>query len=501
MKEAENQMLVIFGASGDLTRRKLIPALFELYVRRLLPEKFIILGAARSLMSNEEFRRKQSDYLSASSNISLNSKELGSFLELIYYVAFDTDNCKEYVKLKEMIVSLQKEKDIPDNIIFYLATPPAMYEVIPPFLKAVKLNVSLHGGTRKIIVEKPFGTDLKSAKRLNRKLELIFNEKEIYRIDHYLGKETVQNILVLRFSNGIFEPLWNRNYIDYVEISSSETLGIENRGKYYETAGALRDMIQNHLMQLMAFIAMEPPASFDPESIRDEIAKVFRSLRAFSTHDCHNSVIRGQYTDGEVEGETVVGYRKEKEVAADSNTETYVAMRYMIDNWRWSGIPFFIFTGKRLKEKRTEITIHFKSTPQQFFKGQCAGSSCNQLIIRVQPDESISMKFGLKIPGAGFEVKQVSMDFYYDSLKKDKLPDAYERLLLDAMLGDSTLYSRSDALEASWRFIDPIEKEWMKHPTRNLLYYKAGSNGPRQNLIGPEIFDSGNKTKCDVSDN
>lgn len=309
-------------------------------------------------------------------------------------------------------------------------------------------------------------------------LESTFHESEIFRIDHYLGKETVQNILVLRFSNGIFEPLWNRNYIDSIEIISTETLGVENRGKYYDIVGALRDMVQNHLMQLIAFIAMEPPATFDPESIRDEIAKVFKALHVYSPEERVHNIIRGQYMEGNIDEKKVIGYRREKNVAPNSNTETYIAMKLMIDNWRWGGIPFFIYTGKRLKEKRTEIIIHFKSTPQQFFIGQCSGSSCNQLIIKVQPDESISLKFGLKIPGAGFEVKQVSMDFKYNTLSEEKLPDAYERLLLDAMLGDSTLFSRNDALEASWKFIDPIEEEWKKHPSKDLCYYKAGSTGP-----------------------
>jgi len=331
--------------------------------------------------------------------------------------------------------------------MYYLATPPQMYDLIPQYLQENGMNVAATPeGWRRVIIEKPFGTSLETARALNKKLMSIFDEKEIYRIDHYLGKETVQNILVLRFSNGIFEPLWNRNYVDSVEIKVSETLGVENRGKYYEGSGAMRDMIQNHLMQLMGFIAMESPAVFEAEPLRDEIVKVFRSLRPYKSAEIDLNVVRGQYE----------GYRQEPQVSPTSTTETYVAMKFFIDNWRWGGVPFYLSTGKKLDEKKSEIVINFKSTPNQLFSGQCSGTSCNKLTIAIQPNEGISLQFGLKMPGAGFEVKQVSMDFKYESLSKVYLPDAYERLLLDAMLGDSTLYARSDALEASWKFIDPI---------------------------------------------
>jgi len=334
-------------------------------------------------------------------------------------------------------------------------------------------------GWRRVIVEKPFGTSLATAQHLNKHLAQIFEEKEIYRIDHYLGKETVQNILVLRFSNGIFEPLWNRNYIDSIEISASETLGVEKRGKYYDGAGALRDMIQNHLMQLMAFTAMESPSSFDPEPIRDEIVKVFRSLHVYTPDEMDNMIVRGQYE----------GYRNEPNVSPQSTTETYVAIKMIIENWRWNGVPFYITTGKKLPEKASEIVVNFKNTPHQLFIGQCSGSSCNKLTIRIQPDENISLKFGLKIPGAGFKVRQVGMDFRYDSLSNVSLPDAYERLLLDAMLGDSTLYARSDALEASWRIIDPILQHWQDEGEKNLFNYEPGENGPEEKsrLEMPEV--------------
>lgn len=472
IKKAENQLLVIFGASGDLTGRKLIPSLFELHVRKLLPEKFCIIGVSRTSFNDESFRKEQQQHLHINlSNKNYNEEDIIDFLSCVYYVALDTTKSKEYPQLKKRICELQRKYELDDKIIYYLSTPPVMYEVIPQCLKENKLNkVSSKKGWRRLIVEKPFGTDLETAQKLNDHLCSIFDEEQIYRIDHYLGKETVQNIQVLRFANGIFEPLWNRNYIDSIEISASEVLGVENRGKYYEGAGAMRDMIQNHLMQLMAFIAMEAPPAFDPEPIRDEIVKVFRSLHHYSEKEMEQYIVRGQYK----------GYREEKNVAPDSKTETYVGMKFFIDNWRWSGVPFYFFTGKKLAEKTSEIVIHFKLTPQRLFQGQCEGPSCNKLIIRIQPDESIMLQFGLKEPGAGFVVRQVSMDFKYESLSKVYLPDAYERLLLDAMLGDSTLYARSDALEASWKFIDPIEVWWQKMGDKGLYLYKEGDKAPKE---------------------
>lgn len=478
MTTTNDQLLVIFGASGDLTKRKLIPSLFELFVRGLLPERFVILGTARTEYTDDEYRGQQQENLrSLHAGKPAMQEQIGAFLRLVHYLNFDTNDTLQYRKLKEKMTTLLEQEKIPDHILYYLATPPVMYELIPEYLRKNHLNKSLEkNGWRRIVVEKPFGTDLKAAQHLNETLRKVFKEKEIYRIDHYLGKETVQNILVLRFANGIFEPLWNRNYIDYIEICALETLGVENRGKYYEKAGALRDMIQNHLMQLMAFVAMESPAAFDPESLRDEVAKVLHSLRPVVASE----VIRAQYIPGLIEGKKAAAYRNEKEVAPDSETETYVSMRFFIDNWRWGGIPFYFHTGKRLMEKKSEIIIHFKSTPHRFFAGECSGTSCNKLILRIQPDESISLKFGLKMPGAGFQVKQMSMDFSYKSLSATYLADAYERLLLDVIQGDSTLYTRTDALEASWRFVDPILQEWKINGGNNLYYYTAGSSGPQE---------------------
>ncbi len=465
----EDQLLIIFGASGDLTSRKLLPALFELQLRNMLPDKFAILGAARTVHSEQEYRDISRQHLVDELDNNPTEEQLQVFLNRLYYLSFDSTKSEEYNKLKDRIDEIRKKASLPDKIIFYLATPPVMYEKIPAFLKENKLNKSVEkGGWHRLIVEKPFGTSLKSAQKLSEHLKKIFDEKEVYRIDHYLGKETVQNILVLRFSNGIFEPLWNRNYIDSIEITASETLGIENRGKYYDGAGAMRDMIQNHLMQLMSFVAMESPSVFEPEPIRDEIVKVFRAIRTIEQECIDDNVIRAQYE----------GYKEENSVDPDSTTETWVGMRFFIDNWRWSGVPFYFFTGKKQAEKVSEITINFKSTPHQLFVGQCSGTSCNRLTIRIQPNEGISLRFGLKVPGAGFQVRQTSMDFNYSSLSDVKLPDAYERLLLDAMLGDSMLYTRSDALEASWKFIDPILNHWKMIGDKNLYTYPAGYNGP-----------------------
>lgn len=355
MKKADNQLLVIFGASGDLTRRKLMPSLFELYVRGLLPKRFAILGASRSEYTDDTFRQQQREGIRRSAKgASYDDGQIDEFLRMIHYVSFEPTEYATYGNLKNRIGELLETLGSPDRVVYYLATPPVLYETIPAGLKEAGLNVAAtKKGWRRIVVEKPFGTDLESARRLSELLRGVFEENGIYRIDHYLGKETVQNILVLRFSNGIFEPLWNRNYIDYVEISATETLGVENRGPYYESAGALRDMIQNHLLQLMAFVAMEPPAVFEPEPIRNEIVKVFRAIRRYTPAEIGRNVLRAQYTGCEIDGQYVPGYREEKNVAPDSTTETFVAMKLFIDNWRWGGVPFLFHTGKRLSKKQS----------------------------------------------------------------------------------------------------------------------------------------------------
>ena len=460
-------VMIIFGASGDLTKRKLMPALYSLYKDNRLPEGFAILGIGRTDYADETYR----DYILNELEHFVTPAEVGmkEFCTHLHYLSMDPAIEEGYGTLDSRLQEITGEKE-PDNLLFYLATPPSLYGVIPLHLKTAGLN---RKHTR-IIVEKPFGYDLKSAQELNHIYASVFEESQIYRIDHFLGKETAQNILAFRFANGIFEPLWNRNYIDYVEVTAVENLGIEQRGGFYDGTGALRDMVQNHLIQLVALTAMEPPAVFTADNFRNEVVKVYESLKPLTDEDLNEHIVRGQYTASG----SKKGYREEKNVPADSRTETYIAMKIGIDNWRWSDVPFYIFTGKKLPEKSSEIVVNFKSTPHQLFVGQCSGGSCNKLIIRIQPDESITLKFGLKMPGAGFTVKQVGMDFRYDSLSKNYLPDAYERLLLDAMLGDSTLYARSDALEASWRLIDPILHHWKEEGAKNLFFYASGEDGP-----------------------
>lgn len=479
-KIPDSQILVIFGASGDLTHRKLMPALFELFERKLLPEKFLIVGVARTRQNTEEFRKSlYESMLRDGRTFATDNPHLTNFLRCVYYIACETTESEAYGPLFREIEQLRNAAGIDDNLLFYLATPPIMYAVIPPFIQAHHQNRSKQGW-RRIIIEKPYGSNEAEARQLDRLLGGIFPEREIYRIDHFLGKETVQNILVLRFANAIWEPLWNRNYIDHIEITATETLGVEQRGSYYDSAGALRDMVQSHLLQIMAFIAMEPPATFEPEAIRDEISKVFRSLRPLSRDDIARNTLRGQYTTGVIDGQKVPAYREEAHVDPQSATETFVALKLFIDNWRWADVPVYIYTGKRLAEKRSEAVIHFRNTPRTFFPGQCCGNSCNQLVITLQPDESIRLRFGLKQPGSNFEVSQVSMDFFYKSLAATRLPGAYERLLLDAMRGDALLYSRSDALELSWHFLAPLLDCWEREKDEGLITYPAGCQIPHE---------------------
>ena len=477
MIKPDGQILVIFGASGDLTKRKLLPSLYELFARDMLPENFVILGVARTPFSDEEFRIQQKDNLKAFlKGKHPEAKQLDAFLERVHYLGFNSDEAAEYHLLVEKIAELRKAKDIPDHLIFYLATPPQKYGPIAEALRKSKLNkASEEGGWRRIIVEKPFGYDLESARELNKTYASVFNEHQIYRIDHFLGKETAQNVLAFRFANGIFEPLWNRNYIDYVEITAVENLGIEQRGGFYETAGALRDMVQNHLIQLVALTAMEPPAVFNADNFRNEVVKVYESLTPLNEVDLNEHIVRGQYTASG----NKKGYREEKGVAPDSRTDTYIAMKLGISNWRWSGVPFYIRTGKQMPTKVTEIVVHFRETPHQMF--HCAGGNCpraNKLILRLQPNEGIVLKIGMKVPGAGFEVRQVTMDFSYAQLGGVPSGDAYARLIDDCIQGDPTLFTRSDAVEASWKFFDPVLRYWKDNPDAPLYGYPAGTWGP-----------------------
>ena len=469
-----NFSMIIFGASGDLTKRKLMPALYSLYTNDRLEKSFSIIGAARTPYSDDEFRtyilEQMNEFVKSDDR---DEKRFKDFVSHIYYQPTDPSKADDYLALKQKIQEVTSEEE-PDNMLFYLATPPSLYGVVPLHLKSVRLNTP---GSR-IIVEKPFGYNLESALELGKVYESVFEERQIFRIDHFLGKETAQNILAFRFANGIFEPVWNRNYIDYVEVTAVENLGIENRGGFYDNTGALRDMVQNHLIQLVALTAMEPPAVFNADSFRNEVVKVYNSLKPLNETDLKEHIVRGQYTAGQ----SGKGYREEKGVSPKSRTETFVAMRLSIDNWRWSGVPFYIRTGKQMPTKVTEIVIHFRETPHQMFGNVTGGErpQANMLTIRIQPNEGISLKIGMKVPGAGFEVKRVAMDFTYDQLGDIVINDAYARLIDDCIQGDPTLFTRNDAVEASWLFFDPILKYWQSHNEAPLYGYPAGTWGPQE---------------------
>ena len=468
--QTNNNCIVIFGASGDLTHRKLIPALYNLYKIGRLSENFSVLGVARSELNDETFREKMREALIH--NEETTPETLDAFCSHLYYQAVNTSDAQDYGKLVPRLDELHDKYQTCGNTLYYMSTPPSLYGVIPECLAAHGLNTEEYGWKR-IIVEKPFGYDEKTAQALDVQIHHFFEEHQIYRIDHYLGKETVQNLLVLRFSNGWFEPLWNRNFIDYVEITGAESIGVEERGGYYDGSGAMRDMFQNHLLQVLAMVAMEPPAIINANSMRDEVAKVMHSLRPLTAEDMEHNLVLGQYTAAEINGKMENGYLEEKGVPADSRTETYIALRCEIENWRWAGVPFYVRTGKRLPARVTEIVIHFKTTPHPVFSQNAPE---NKLIIRIQPDEAISMRFGLKKPGAGFEAKEVSMDFRYADLAGAQVLTAYERLLLDAMKGDATLFARTDAVHAAWKFVQPILD--YKANGGRIHEYEAGTWGP-----------------------
>ncbi|AXP54020.1 glucose-6-phosphate dehydrogenase [Haemophilus influenzae] len=468
--QTDNNCIVIFGASGDLTHRKLIPALYNLYKIGRLSENFSVLGVARSDLNDETFREKMREALIH--NEETTPETLDAFCSHLYYQAVNTSDAQDYGKLVPRLDELHDKYQTCGNTLYYMSTPPSLYGVIPECLAAHGLNTEEYGWKR-IIVEKPFGYDEKTAQALDVQIHHFFEEHQIYRIDHYLGKETVQNLLVLRFSNGWFEPLWNRNFIDYVEITGAESIGVEERGGYYDGSGAMRDMFQNHLLQVLAMVAMEPPAIINANSMRDEVAKVMHSLRPLTAEDMEHNLVLGQYTAAEINGKMENGYLEEKGVPADSRTETYIALGCEIENWRWAGVPFYVRTGKRLPARVTEIVIHFKTTPHPVFSQNAPE---NKLIIRIQPDEAISMRFGLKKPGAGFEAKEVSMDFRYADLAGAQVLTAYERLLLDAMKGDATLFARTDAVHAAWKFVQPILD--YKANGGRIHEYEAGTWGP-----------------------
>ncbi|NAY90617.1 glucose-6-phosphate dehydrogenase [Muricauda sp. JGD-17] len=480
MKKTDNQILVIFGASGDLTARKLIPGLFNLYLAKQLPEKFIVLGTSRSDLTDEDFRKRvvyESPYLKEK----LGTQENGraeSFANMLFYEDLGGDYDTDYSNLRKRVETLKEEFNTSGNIIYYLSTPPRLYETIAQNLADAGMNTQ-NNGWKRLIVEKPFGYSLETAKKLNKGLHQYFDESQIYRIDHYLGKETVQNLLVTRFSNSIFEPLWNRNYIKHVEITNAESVGVEKRGGYYDKSGALRDMFQNHLLQIVSLVVMEPPIGDEPEEIRNEKVKALKSLQIMKDHKTlYNNTVRAQYVASEVHGERVKGYREEDGVESDSITETYAAIKFYVNNWRWEGVPFYVRTAKRMPTKVTEVVVHFKSPHHQIFKDSGMNNKDNKLIIRIQPDEGILVKFGVKVPGQGFKVERANLDFYYSSLTQTYVMEAYERLLLDAMQGDATLYARADEVEAAWEFVDPILDYWKNGKDVRMYGYAAGVWGP-----------------------
>ena len=478
MEKPANLILVIFGATGDLTSRKLVPALYSLRNQDLMPEKFTLLGVGRSAKTTEDFRVEMANAITTSSEEKESDfSHVTDFTGCFEYQRTDFYNPVDYEELKLVIEKLGVKYGTGGNVIFYMATPPSLYETISTNLSKAGLGVQTDG-FRRFIIEKPFGYDLETSRQLNKTLHKHVMEDQIFRIDHYLGKETVQNLLVTRFANGIFEPLWNRNYVQWIEITSAENIGVEDRGGYYDAAGALRDMVQNHLLQITGLTAMEPPSSLEADAIRNEVLKVFQSFQPITEEDVEKQVIRGQYTASKIRGECVTGYRYEKGVDVHSRTETYVAIKFFINNWRWGGVPFYIRTGKKLPTRVTEVVIHFKQTPHHLFQRVVGRLSGNQLIIRIQPDEGILLKFDMKEPGAGFKVKNVNMDFHYRDLADIRVPSAYERLLYDVMQGDSTLFSRDDEVETAWKFIEPIQKAWKNNPAIKLYGYPAGTWGP-----------------------
>ncbi len=470
-------IVVIFGASGDLTKRKLLPALYHLEQAELLPKEISVVGVARRPLE-QSFAPDMREGIVAGGGVKDDEPTLAPFVEKISYYAMNFDDDAGYVGLKGLLEEIDKKQGTKGNRLFYLATAPEYFADIINSLGKHEMAQPAQGSWVRTIIEKPFGHDLESARALNDDVNKVFHEDQIFRIDHYLGKETVQNILVFRFANGIFENVWNRNYIDHVEITAAESIGIEGRGPFYETAGALRDVVQNHVMELLSFVAMEPPVSFEAEAVRAEKVKVWRSIQPIHPAD----TVRGQYGPGMVDGKMVAGYRQEDRVHPRSQTETYAAVRLEIENWRWAGVPFYLRAGKRLAKRVTEITIQFKQPPLSIFKdaeGKGAeGIKSNVISMRIQPDEGITLRFGAKMPGPDMSISPVNMNFSYAEAFGASSANGYERLLLDAMLGDATLFAHRDGVEATWALITPILEDWAKNPIKDLPNYAAGTWGP-----------------------
>jgi glucose-6-phosphate 1-dehydrogenase len=470
--------VVIFGATGDLTHRKLVPALYNLAHDGELPPAVAVIGFARRPKSDDEFRKEMEEATRKFSRQSVRDEIWKTFSQSIFYHQSEFADEAGYKSLAERLDKIDKEHGTRGNRLFYFAAGPDQFEVILKHLKAAGLNRAKEGSWARVIIEKPFGTDLKSARKLNRIVNDAFDESQTYRIDHFLGKETAQNILVLRFANAIFEPLWNTRYIDHVQVTAAETLGVEGRAGYYETAGAMRDMVQNHLLQLLCLIAMEPPTDLGADSIRDEKVKVVRALRRIIGEKVACDVVRAQYAAGSINGKPVPAYRDEEKVDKRSTTETFVALRIKIDNWRWADVPIYMRVGKRLPKSATEISVHFKKAPAVLFNKEAITLDQNVLVVRIQPDEGISLRMMAKIPGTSLRIEPVKMDFHYGTSFGKASPEAYERLLLDAMSGDATLFARRDEVEEAWAFVDPIEEAWHAKNAPELYFYPAGSWGP-----------------------
>jgi glucose-6-phosphate 1-dehydrogenase len=471
----EPTAVVIFGASGDLTKRKLLPALFHLEQSNLLPSDFSVVGVARRPLQ-DEFRKDMRDGILQFGGVKEGEAKLDDFMAKVSYHAMNFDDPQGYGQLKTLLESIDEKQGTKGNRLFYLATAPEYFADIIEQLGAQGMAKPEKGKVH-IIIEKPFGHDLTSARQLNDEVNKVFAEDQIFRIDHYLGKETVQNILVFRFANGIFEPVWNRNFVDHVQITAAEDIGIEGRGPFYEKAGALRDVVQNHVMELLSFVALEPPISFEADAMRREKVKVWRAIQPIHPLDA----VRGQYGPGKTDGKDVKGYRQEDRVDPNSGTETYAALKIGIENWRWAGVPFYLRAGKRLAKRATEITIQFKQPPQLLFKNQsgaCRELQPNLITMRIQPDEGISLRFGAKVPSPNMEVCPVNMDFSYAEAFGKSSANGYERLLLDAMLGDATLFAHRDGVEATWSLLTPILDHWASLRPKGFPNYAAGTWGP-----------------------
>ena len=475
--------VVLFGASGDLAKRKVIPAMFDLARHNSLGPQYAIVGYARTPMSDDSFRGSIGDAAKNMSEIGpIDPKKWEEFASNLYYQPGEYGRAEDFAKLAQRLKELESEKKLAGNRLFYLSTPPEVYkDIVEQLGKAGLARPTCPDSWVRIIIEKPFGRDLASAKELNKIVLNVFEEHQVYRIDHYLGKDTVQNLLVLRFSNGIFEPLWNRNYVDHVQITAAETLGVERRGGFYETTGALRDMIQSHVLQLTSLVAVEPPASFDATAVRNEKLKVLQSIRPFDLGMVAQSVVRGQYAAGQIDGKSVPGYRSEPGVSSTSRTETFVAAQVLIDNWRWAGVPFYLRTGKRMAKRTTEIVIQFKRAPHIVFRERDV--EANRLVLNIQPDEGISVSFGAKKPGPDMAIGNVTMNFSYREGFGDGARSAYSTLLGDCVRGDATLFDRGDSVEAAWALVDPILDVWSAAKTANVPQYPSGSWGPRESDV------------------